>query len=180
MVMIVLQISLYPLMAPWQRRCFVYLNGTGAAISMDNGNIIDVEIMQKYCKPCQQHKEKLNQDDFDIWYEGHKQNCVANYEGSARKVRYLKYYGDRDIKAYLEVKDTYKPDMVNKYECIGHYLKEIRYKVKKAEEDNKRPRSIGRCSYRETAELFWYGLTYKYWQHCRKWLMQFGQFSACC
>ena len=67
----------------WQRRGFVSLNGTVAAISMDNGKIIDVEIMQRYCKPCQQHEEKLTPDDFDVWYEGHKQNCVANYEGSA-------------------------------------------------------------------------------------------------
>ena len=50
---------------------------------MDNGKLIDVEIMQRYCKPCQQHKGKLTPHDFDVWYEGHKQNCVANYEVSA-------------------------------------------------------------------------------------------------
>ena len=106
---------------------------------MDNGKIIDVEIMQRYCKPY----------DFDVWYEGHKQNCVANYEGSApmmgvvgakqifersitcRKVRYLKYYGDGVSKAYLEVKDTYKPDMVNKYECVGHYQKRLGTRLRK-------------------------------------------------
>ena len=55
----------------WQRRGFVSLNGTVAAISIDNGKIIDVEIMQRHCKPCQQHKEKLTPDDFNVWYEGH-------------------------------------------------------------------------------------------------------------
>ena len=50
----------------WQIRGFVSPNGTVAAISMDNGKIIDVEIMQRYCKPCQQHKEKLTPDDFDV------------------------------------------------------------------------------------------------------------------
>ena len=68
---------------------------------------------------------------------------VANYEGSAPmmevvganrifersittcKLRYIKYFGDGDSKAYFEVKDTYKPDRVNKYECVGHYQKRL-------------------------------------------------------
>ena len=62
----------------WQRRGFVSLNGTVAAISMDNGKLIDVEIMQRFCKPCQPHKEKLTPHDFDVWYEGHKQNSVIS------------------------------------------------------------------------------------------------------
>ena len=44
----------------WQRRRFVSLNGTIATISMDNGKIIGVEIMQWYCKPCQEHKKNLS------------------------------------------------------------------------------------------------------------------------
>ena len=164
-----------------QRRGFLSLDGTVAAISMDNGKIIDVEIMQRYCKPCQQHKEKLTPDDFDVWYEGHKQNWVANYEGSApmmevvgakrifersiasRKLRYIKYFGDGDSKAYFEVKDTYKPDMVNKYECVGHYQKRLGTRLRKLKKTTKMPQSIERCSYRQTAELFWHGLTCKYW-----------------
>ena len=94
----------------WQRR------GTVAAISLNYGKIIDVGAIDRYCKSCQQHKDELTQDDFGI-------NYVANYEDSAsmvevvgakrifersKKVKYLKYYGDGDIKAYLEVKDTYE------------------------------------------------------------------------
>ena len=122
---------------------------------MDNGKIIDVEIMQRYCKPCQQHKEKLTPDDFDVCHEGHKQNCVANYEGSApmmevvgakrifersissRKLRYIKYFGGGDSKAYFEVKDTYKPDMVNKYECVGHYQKRLGTRLRKLKKTTK-------------------------------------------
>ena len=168
----------------WQRRGSVSLNGTVAAISMYNGKIINVEVMQRYCKPYQQHKEKLTPDDFDVWYEGHKQNCVANYEGSApmmevvgakrifersitsRKLRYIKYFGDGDSKAYFEVKDTYKPDMVNKYECVRHYQNRLGTRLRKLKKTTK---GIDRCSYRQT---------WPYVQilvvQCRKWLMQFG------
>ena len=116
----------------WQKRGFLSLNGTVAIISMDNGKIIDVETMQRFCKPCQQHNKVLSADDFTIWYEKHKDDCAANYDGSApmmevegtkrmfersitnRNVRYIKYYGDGDSKAYREVKDVYKLDMVDK------------------------------------------------------------------
>ena len=45
---------------------------------MDNGKIIDVEITQRYSKPCQQHKDE---DDLYGSYEVHKQNYAVD-EGS--------------------------------------------------------------------------------------------------
>ena len=163
----------------WQRRGFVSLNGTVAAISMDNGKLIDVEIMQRYCKPCQQHKEKLTPHDFDVWYEGHKQTCVANYEGSApmmevvgakrifersitsRKLRNIKYFGDGDSKAYFEVKDTYKPDMVNKYECVGHYQKRLGTRLRKLKKTTKGLKTLTYAIIDKLQNYF--GLTCKYW-----------------
>ena len=65
----------------------------------------------------------------------HKDVCAANYEGCApmmqvegikrifersiesRNVRYLKLFGDGDSNAYLTVKNTYCPDMVETFEC---------------------------------------------------------------
>ena len=41
----------------WQKRGFVSNNGTVAAISIDSGKIIDIETMNRYCKPCDQKKK---------------------------------------------------------------------------------------------------------------------------
>ena len=34
----------------WQKRGFTSLNGAVAAISMDTGRILDVEVMTRYCQ----------------------------------------------------------------------------------------------------------------------------------
>ena len=47
-----------------------------------------------------------------------------------RNVRYMKYLGDGDSKAYLSVKDTYE-DVVEKYDCVGHYQKRVGTRLRK-------------------------------------------------
>ena len=54
-----------------------------------------------------------------------------------RKLRYIKYFGDGDSKAYFEVKDTYKPNMVNKYECVGHFQKRLGTRLRKLKKTTK-------------------------------------------
>ena len=34
----------------WQKRGFSFLNGVVAAISIDTGNVVDWEVMARYCK----------------------------------------------------------------------------------------------------------------------------------
>ena len=41
----------------WQHRGYSSLNGAVAIISMDNGKIVDVEAMTRFCKPCQQKQK---------------------------------------------------------------------------------------------------------------------------
>ena len=36
----------------WQKRGFTSMNGTVAAISIDTGRLIDVEVMSRYCQGC--------------------------------------------------------------------------------------------------------------------------------
>ena len=48
-----------------------------------------------------------------------------------RCVRYMNYFGDGDSKAYASVKDTYKPDIVKKFECVGHYQKCLGTRLRK-------------------------------------------------
>ena len=110
----------------WQRRGYSSLNGTVAVISMDNCKLVDIESMRRQCKPCQRSKETLSEEDFDVWYAIHQESCSMNYAGSApmmeveganrifgrsisnRKLRYLKYYGDGDSKAFAKVKFCYE------------------------------------------------------------------------
>lgn len=138
----------------WQKRGFTSNNGTVAAISMDTGKIIDIETMNRYCKPCDQKKKILSADEFHIWFENHTVSCSANYEGSApmmevegakrifkrsiesRKVRYMEYYGDGDSKAYSTVKETYAPDLVKKRECVGHYQKRVGTRLRALKKKN--------------------------------------------
>ena len=138
----------------WQKRSFVSMNGTVAIISIDNGKIIDIETMSRFCKPCHWNKENLSEEDFNIWYEIHKASCSTNYDGSApmmevegakrmfarsianRNVRYMKYLGDGDSKAYLCVKDMYE-DLVENYECVGHYQKRVGTRLRKLKKNTK-------------------------------------------
>ena len=139
----------------WQRRGYSSLNGAVAIISLDKGKIVDVEAMTRFCKPRQQKKETLSEDGFCDWYDKHKDTCVMNYSGSAPmmevegtrrifersveiiNVRYLKYFGDGDSKAFQEVKDVYSPDVVVKYECVGHYQIRVGCRLRKLKKTQK-------------------------------------------
>ena len=108
----------------WQKRGYVSLNGIVAAASIDSGKIIDIEVMSKMCKVCENKQEIVSSEEFKTWYKGHEQSCSANYEESApmmevagavrifnrsieeRGVRYTSYYGDGDSKAFITVKNT--------------------------------------------------------------------------
>ena len=129
----------------WQRRGYSSLNGSFTAISLDSGKVLDTKVMSRYCKSCK-NKEPLrkeNIENFNKWYEKHKQNCQLNHTGSAgamepsgatrifsrsvqnRKLRYTKYLGDGDSKGYEVVKSIYKEKEINKLECVGHVQKRV-------------------------------------------------------
>ena len=52
----------------WQKRYHNFLSGCATAISIDNGKILDVEPMSRYCKECEVH-EKLNKEStkYILW-----------------------------------------------------------------------------------------------------------------
>lgn len=125
----------------WQRRGYTSLNGCVAAISADTGKVVDIEVMSSYCMIC----KKLHKDDKNFVYESKKADhvCHANFAGCAgkmetvgatrifsrseetRELKYVKYYGDGDSKAYLCVRDMYGQNSVCKMECIGHIQKRV-------------------------------------------------------
>ncbi|GFX50359.1 uncharacterized protein TNCV_338941 [Trichonephila clavipes] len=52
-------------------------------------------------------------------------------------LKYAHYYGDRDSKGFISVKDTYGKDSVTKYECIGHVQKRVGARLRKLKFKNK-------------------------------------------
>ena len=65
----------------WQRRGFSSNNGVFAAISLENGKVLDVEPMSKYCKGCMQKNDLPKKDPtaYAHWRNSHI--CKFNYNG---------------------------------------------------------------------------------------------------
>ena len=110
----------------WQKREYSSLNGYVAALSMESGKVLDIEVMSRFCRLCDANKNLEKNDP--IAFENFKANhnsCSANYKGSApnmevtgakrifsrsidnQKLRYVEMYSDGDSKAYPAIKDTY-------------------------------------------------------------------------
>lgn len=136
----------------WQRRGFSSLNGVVAALSIDNGKVVDIEPMSRYCRECAIHTSRLQDDEVALaeWKVTHKDKCKLTHEGSAPSMepvgaerifarsmekngaRYLGFYGDGDSKAFMLVEFIYGGDkIVIKYECIGHYQKRVGNRLRK-------------------------------------------------
>ena len=80
----------------------------------------------------------------------HKDVCVQlimkevegtkwTFEGSTESsnVRYHKCFGDGDSEAYPTVTNTYCPDMIENFECVGHYQKRLGCRLRKLKKNNK-------------------------------------------
>ncbi|MBX9702962.1 MAG: hypothetical protein K2X39_02290, partial [Silvanigrellaceae bacterium] len=142
----------------WQRRGFSSLNGVFAALSMDSGKILDVEVMSRVCRGCSLN-QKLSKKDptaYAEWRNSHI--CKMNFVGSAsgmecegairifqrsiknHKLQFINFLGDGDSKSYNSVKDVYPNIKVNKLECVGHYQKRVGTRLRKLK---KKVRGLG-------------------------------------
>ncbi|GFU84920.1 uncharacterized protein TNCV_58591 [Trichonephila clavipes] len=105
----------------WKRRGYSSLNGCVSVISIDSGNVLDVEFMSKVCRLCNSKNKKLNTIH----------NCAKHIESSGameplgvyrifersvemRKLQYVNFFGDGDSKVYASVKDIYGKNTVAK------------------------------------------------------------------
>lgn len=127
----------------WQRRGFSSLNGCVAIVSMDTGNILDVEPLSKNCHTCKKIEKKPQTSQVAAEKADHQPKCQANYHGSSpamepegalrifsrsiesKSLRYSEFYGDGDSKSYGAVKDVYENVTVVKKECVGHVQKRV-------------------------------------------------------
>lgn len=125
----------------WPKRGFTSNYGFVSVIHVDTGLALDYEILCKYCKYCEMHK-----DDEGDWYENHKDMCDINFSGSSPAMetegwkrvwsrsiekcgfRYKFVISDGDSKAYATVKDLkpYGEDFqIYKEEYSNHVAKRI-------------------------------------------------------
>ena len=99
------------------------MNGVVAALSINNGKVIDIEPMSRYCRECSISTRRLQVDNvaLEIWRNGHQTKCKLNHQGSAptvepvgaerifsrsiekRQLCYTGFYGDGDSKAFTMV-----------------------------------------------------------------------------
>lgn len=158
----------------WQRRGHVSMNGAVVATSVDSGKVLDVEVLSRFCK-CKNKNR-------------HDSNCRANFHGnsgameshgavtiferskSLHSLRYVKFLGDGDSRAYKAVCEAkpYGDELsIEKLECIGHVekrmgtrLRALKQKLKgKKLDDNKSLGGRGRLTEKEIDRLqLYYGL----------------------
>ncbi|GFS83159.1 uncharacterized protein TNCV_1287451 [Trichonephila clavipes] len=117
----------------WQKRGFSSKNCLVTVTSVDTGKVIDIEVFSKHCI-CKNKTKNL-------------QNCKRNFEGYSFKleaagalsifqrsrslynVRYTKYLGDGDSKAFTSIveNDVYGDHCsLEKLKCIGHVMKRMK------------------------------------------------------
>ncbi|GFX34559.1 uncharacterized protein TNCV_3657971 [Trichonephila clavipes] len=137
----------------WQRRGYSSMNGCVAALSVDTGKVVDIEIMSSYCPTCRKISKIPRSIESETIAADHV--CHSNFQGSALKMeavgatrifqrsivkrglKYAHYYGDGDSKGFISVKDTYGKDSITKYECIGYVQKRVGARLRKLKSKNK-------------------------------------------
>lgn len=140
----------------WQKRGYSSLNGVVTALSVDTGEVLDVEVLNKVCHGCRAWSTKdKSSADYQRWLVNH--TCSINHKGSAgnmepvgagriferskktRGLEYTEFYGDGDSKSYLAVCELqpYPNKSIAKKECVGHYQKRLGTALRKLKKTTK-------------------------------------------
>ncbi|GFW95592.1 uncharacterized protein TNCV_2857581 [Trichonephila clavipes] len=117
----------------WQKRGFSSKNGLVTVTSVDTGKVIDVEVFFKTLYLSEQNRSifKIVREIFE-GYSGKMEVAGAlsifQRSQSLYNVRYTKYLGDGDSKAFTSIVENkvYGDHCsVEKLECIGHVMKRM-------------------------------------------------------
>ncbi|GFV79663.1 uncharacterized protein TNCV_1724881 [Trichonephila clavipes] len=137
----------------WQRRGYFSMNGCVAALSVDTGKVVDIEIMSSYCPTFRKISKMPRSIESETFAADHV--CHSNFQSSALKMeavgatrifqrsivkrglKYAHYYGDGYSKGFISVKDTYGKNSVTKYECVGHVQNRVGARLRKLKSKNK-------------------------------------------
>ncbi|GFW93119.1 uncharacterized protein TNCV_3888601 [Trichonephila clavipes] len=68
----------------WQRRGYSSMNRCVAALSIDNGKVVDIEIMSSYCPTCRKISKMRRSIESETFAADHV--CHSNFQGSALKM----------------------------------------------------------------------------------------------
>lgn len=135
----------------WHHRGFKSSHGLGVAMSVDTGEVLDVEVLSKECVDCRRMKSRgydSDDDDYMIWEYHHFEGgyCNHNYEGPSggmeqesakvtwgrslarHKLRYTAMLCDGDSKALNDLNTKHKPygDIeIQKLDCVNHVHKRM-------------------------------------------------------
>ncbi len=124
-------------------------------MSWGTGRVLDTVVLSKYCGKCQaklralglnDDQEARSSDEFQTWYEFHKNFCTLNHEGTSKSMetegasilwkrlvsrlnlRYVNVVSDCDSKAIVQLHKImpYGSNVsIEKYECVGHVQKRV-------------------------------------------------------
>ncbi|XP_046737741.1 uncharacterized protein LOC124406385 [Diprion similis] len=142
----------------WRKRGYTSLFGVTSVIGYYSGKVLDLVVKSVYCKMCESWKHKVNDAEYEEWYQTHGDNCSANHEGSSGKmevdsiieifkrsiekynVLYSYYIGDGDSKTYTGLVNSHPYDDVEviKKECIGHVQKRMGSRLRNIVKKNKK------------------------------------------
>lgn len=142
----------------WRKRGFSSLFGVSSIIGYYSGKVLDFIVKSSFCKACEFWSNKSHTVEYEDWQEKHKNECLANHEGSARKmevdamcemfsrsverygVKYVNYIGDGDSKTYsgiINLKPYGDNVIINKKECVGHVQKRMGSRLRECKKKNK-------------------------------------------
>ena len=134
----------------WAKRGHTSLFGVTFVISVDSGEVLDYEVLSKFCSICSHiERQKVdNPDNYQRKRELHQNSgrCKVNYEGSSNAMevkgavrmwhrsikkhgfRYMFMVSDEDSKSYNSVADSHcygSNAVIQKIDCIGHVQKRM-------------------------------------------------------
>lgn len=135
----------------WSKRGFTAPYGVCVVISWLTGEVLDTELMSKYCVQCSLYQGAKEGEEYEQWYEKHKAVCTLTHHGSspamelagARKIfsrsvekyklRYSTVISDGDSKTIssLNSDEVYGEVPIVKHECVGHIQKRVVAHLKK-------------------------------------------------
>ena len=126
----------------WSRRGHQALYGVVVVASWDTGQVIDAEVLSKFCYQWNERKHlDPSSPEFLDWWEVHQADCHVNYHGSSGamekegamriwhrsvekyKLRYTTMISDGDSSTYPTLRDAQpygKDHPIVKCECVGH------------------------------------------------------------
>lgn len=157
----------------WHKRGHKSNFGVAATVDVDLGLVLDYSVCSKLCTMCTRKKmdlknEKITEQDYNTWYENHRNVCEVNFSGPSggmekhaavelwsnttrNNMMYRTFLSDGDSSAYKAVcelnnnKGPYGEQYkVEKAECINHVAKRLGTSLREKKKTAEKGKMSGR------------------------------------